>query len=42
MNFWFSLENIENANDFEENIENVNDFKETIENFNGFGGQHHH
>ena len=48
----FSIENIENFNDFgetidkfddfEETIDNFNGFEETIENFNGFGGHHCH
>merc|ERR1711989_41232 len=32
----FSVENIENFNDFEETIDKFNDFEETIETFNGF------
>ena len=34
--FQFSVENIENFNDFDETIDISNDFEETIENFNGF------
>ena len=34
--FQFSIENIENFNDFEETIDKSNDFEETIENFNSF------
>ena len=47
--FQFSVENIDNFNDFDETIDISNDFEETIENFNGFeetienfGGHHHH
>ena len=32
----FSVENIENFNDFDETIDISNDFEETIKNFNGF------
>ena len=35
--FQFSVENIDNFNDFDETIDISNDFEETIENFNGFG-----
>ena len=34
--FQFSVENIDNFNDFDETIDISNDFEETIENFNGF------
>ena len=34
--FQFSIENIENFNDFEEAIDKSIDFEETIKNFNGF------
>ena len=50
--FQFSIENIENFNDFEEAIDKSIDFEETIiflmvlkrplEIVNGFGGHHHH
>ena len=34
--FQFSVENIENFNDFEVTIDQFNNFEETIEHFNGF------
>ena len=36
LEFQFSVENIDNFNDFDETIDISNDFEETIENFNGF------